>query len=269
MCLLIYKPKDEIVPDSFLYNWFKSNSDWAWLAYADGNRVKIIKSLDYKEFKKAYDELKDYPMIIHFRLATSGLTDELNCHPFIVWPTTEDVLKIEWEMALAHNWVLYNYTKHWKYSDTFHFVKHFAKIKDNRGKAKIESHIGQWNKLVSLDKYWVFSIYNEKQWHWKDGVWYSNTSYQAYKTLPYKDTYKPYGSYYSSARDDEYGTYSEDIMVDWDSMYVHNDVTIVSQTWQVIFLKKWEYYIDNPEYYTEEELEEEYSDGFFTKQYRY
>lgn len=254
MCLLIYKPKDHEVPEAHLEWAYDNNNDSLWFAYVQNWKVITEKFLDYPTFKENLYKIKWKQAIIHFRFATSWFVDEVNCHPFIVGEKDECVKKTVGDKAIAHNWVLAKYTKPWKYSDTFHFVKHFAKLDWKVDKEKIEEMIGAWNKLVTLDKNWVYSIYNEDQWKWLNWIWYSNNSYIAYRTnygyANYYDNYS-YGAkwYLSYSEKQEESVYEEEWVV-----VVTRNLTMFDENWKTVYLKKWEYFIQD--FYDDDDLDD-------------
>ena len=206
MCIAILKTKDGNITDEQLLNCFDNNPDGAGLAYTKDNKIFIVKGIfDAKQFVEEYHKAvaeADGAMLVHCRIGTSGFKDYTNCHPHIVSD----------ECVMIHNGILsIDVPKGSKVSDTVLYVEQYLKPlpKDfmlNDGiMSLITDHIGAGNKFVFLNNRGDFSIANEKAGHWKNGVWFSNYSYEAYSfyTKGYKGkskVYSPYASYW----DEEY-----------------------------------------------------------------
>ena len=119
---------------------------------------------------------------------------------------------------MIHNGILsIDVPKDSKVSDTVLYVEQYLKPlpKDfmlNDGiMSLITDHIGAGNKFVFLNNHGDFSIANEKAGHWKNGVWFSNYSYEAYSfyTKGYKGKSKAYSPYTSYWDEDDYEWESE------------------------------------------------------------
>jgi len=243
MCLLMYKSKDGVLDYDKLFNARQNNSDGGGFAHVVNGKIVTEKFMNYKDFAEAIKKIEKKQAIIHFRMATSGITNVTNCHPFIVSECDAGVESLDGEIALAHNGVMPEYVKPGKYSDTFHFVKTFAKMyKKGISKKTIESHIGISNKLVTLDKNGVYSIYNESYGHWDNGIWYSNHTYQCYYVPKAYSKYTQYGSY----KDYETGYYGENqygetkyapVEIIGTEMEVWENCHFVSDTGEFISLK--------------------------------
>lgn len=90
MCIAIYKLcGNELPTKEKLQNCFRSNPDGAGFSYSYKNTVYTYKG--YFNFDKFYSKLmdcdkkynlKEQGVLIHFRIATHGLTNASNCHPF-------------------------------------------------------------------------------------------------------------------------------------------------------------------------------------------
>ncbi len=130
MCLIIVKPVNVKLPkDQYLYNAETNNKDGIGIAYwKHGTReVKIKKDfIGTKEFieweRENLSPLDSF--VLHFRLATSGVVDMGNRHPFAI---TRDIDKVRaistaCDMAVAHNGILTGYSGHKVLSDTIKFV---------------------------------------------------------------------------------------------------------------------------------------------------
>ena len=212
MCIAILKTKDGNITDEQLLNCFDNNPDGAGIAYTKDNKIFIVKGIfDAKQFVEEYHKAvaeADGAMLVHCRIGTSGFKDYTNCHPHIVSD----------ECVMIHNGILsIDVPKGSKVSDTVLYVEQYLKPlpKDfmlNDGiMSLITDHIGAGNKFVFLNNHGDFSIANEKAGHWKNGVWFSNYSYEAYSfyTKGYKGKSKAYSPYTSYWDEDDYDWESE------------------------------------------------------------
>lgn len=212
MCIAILKTKDGNITDEQLLNCFDNNPDGAGIAYTKDNKIFIVKGIfDAKQFVEEYHKAvaeADGAMLVHCRIGTSGFKDYTNCHPHIVSD----------ECVMIHNGILsIDVPKGSKVSDTVLYVEQYLKPlpKDfmlNDGiMSLITDHIGAGNKFVFLNNRGDFSIANEKAGHWKNGVWFSNYSYEAYSfyTKGYKGKSKVYSPYASYWDEDDYEWESE------------------------------------------------------------
>lgn len=134
MCIIINKEKNISLPSKeLLKKCWHLNPNGGGYMYNYENKVVIHKGFtNFEEFyshlletNKQYN-LVDKNLIIHFRIATSGLVDKGNCHPFPITDST-DILRstdIVCGMAVAHNGVIHEYN-HQKslLNDTQLFIK--------------------------------------------------------------------------------------------------------------------------------------------------
>lgn len=203
MCLALCSPVGVVVPKENLEEAFKSNDDGAGFAYAENDQLHIEKGfMTFDSFYEAYKPHEEKAAIVHFRIKTHGDVDQDNTHPFQVGK----------HLAFIHNGVIsrVNRDEDKSKSDTYWFnQKLLVPIykKDSRFifkdhfKELIQEYIGG-SKLVFLNNKGHHTIVNEKAGHWKDGVWYSNHSYEPRKAIT---PYTPRQSVNSSAF--SHGTY--------------------------------------------------------------
>ena len=220
MCIAILKTKNGVITDEELRSSFKNNSDGAGIAYTSNNELRIVKGIFnvdvfIKTVRQA-EKLADNNILIHCRIGTSGQKDKNNTHPFV----------INNNICLIHNGILdVTVPKGSKINDTQIFIKKFMKgiandtiLKNQTYHNVLEELIGCNNKFVILNNKGEYKIINENAGHWKDGVWFSNSSYQrtSYKSFfgtgyaqQQFDYYKKYYDFY----DDE-SEYYEDYYVE-------------------------------------------------------
>ena len=188
MCIAIVKKPEGIITDDELRNCFKNNPNGAGIAYIKDNQLYVIKGIfNENEFvttvRKAESET-DKPMLIHCRISTSGLIDVDNSHPHVVNDST----------VLIHNGILdIDVPKNSNKSDTVLYIENNLKdlpidfIYNDFIMRLIEKDIGKTNKFCFLNTNGDYKILNEREGYWKQGVWFSNTTY--------KESYVSYGYY--------------------------------------------------------------------------
>ena len=87
MCIIAIKDKGINLPSTkTLETMFRNNPDGAGFMYAKAGKVIIRKGfMTFKAFKSALDKICDIdnlPLVMHFRIATSGSVDAGTTHPF-------------------------------------------------------------------------------------------------------------------------------------------------------------------------------------------
>jgi hypothetical protein len=181
MCIAIFRPSGVKICKRVLQHCFAQNPHGAGFAIPENNRVVIQKGLfSFREFWEYYRSCSpDSPMLIHFRVATSGNINGDNCHPW----------RIDEQHALVHNGVLEHKLDlcHDDVSDTGLFVHNIltptiAKAPNiwlNSGfKWALEESVGSSNKVVILDAAGNHQIFNEEKGEWSNGAWFSNATFK-------------------------------------------------------------------------------------------
>lgn len=178
MCVIVLKSEDKQFNKQDLKDCFKSNRNGAGFAYPSDGRVEIEKGFfNFKELWKALLPLENKPVMLHFRLATSGLTDDENCHPFEVAST----------VAMAHNGVLSQFEFDGEHrSDTAVLVEEVLRpvfdrwpkfYRTDEGKNWLEYLAPDWNKLAFINARGDFYKTNTSAWHNRKGLSYSNLTW--------------------------------------------------------------------------------------------
>jgi len=176
MCIAILNKKGLITKEALLNSW-TANNDGAGFSYHNGKEIVIYKemknfALFYSTYKEARKKYTKVPFAVHFRIGTSGLINETNCHPF----------KVNKNISFIHNGVIFATNYVGEYSDTYHFNKEILQqLPDNWYNSKgiiqmLSDYIGA-SKLVFLIGA-NYLIINENMGHWFGGNWYSNNSYK-------------------------------------------------------------------------------------------
>ena len=202
MCIIAIKPAHhKMIDKTTLETMFDTNPDGAGYMYAYNNRVHIKKGfMSLKELLNSLDNLKkkinieEIPLILHFRISTSGKTDEATCHPF---PVTSDLnalrkTSVITSLGMAHNGIICDFEeKNSIYSDTQLFVNKCVSylydmnpkfLHDDRTTKLLEPIING-SRLAFLDSHG--NIYRYGDWIENDGIYYSNEGYIPWQTRYY------------------------------------------------------------------------------------
>ena len=180
---------------------FQANPDGAGIAYTHDNVLEVVKGFFhfrgfYKAFRCIERAFPETNIIVHFRIATSGLKNTPNCHPFVVDDT----------LAFAHNGIFSGLGTLLE-SDTTIFNKTILQLLPRgflnipRIKEALDVYIKTgYCKLAFLDIENNYTIINPEAGEWNNGIWFSNTSYEDkpvfgftkydYNGYDYSDTYR-------------------------------------------------------------------------------
>lgn len=190
MCIAIVKPQGTEISDEYLKNCFENNPDGAGIAYARDGKLYIVKGIfNQNTFIKTVREaekLAEGDMLIHCRIGTSGKKDKENCHSHIVNDS----------VVMIHNGILdIDVPRNSKVSDTIIFIQEYLKdlpkdfMKNPSILKMIEKIIGSHNKFAFLNSRGESSICNKNAGIMKDGIWYSNDTFDFYGYYyPYTDS---------------------------------------------------------------------------------
>lgn len=218
MCVILYAPPKHDIKEEYLVNAFINNPDGAGIMHYN-KQGQVIYQKGFMDIDSMLNYWRktdgEFPRAVHCRIATSGVINKENCHPF---PINYDLEAMKCEMAvsnigcLMHNGVLDDYTPKEgmksKYSDSMIFNKCviaplvLGGCIDNDGVKELLNNLSS-RFLLFLPNFKVLMFGN-----WEvsqDGFMASNYSFQ------YK---KDYGRYYGLIDDDE--------VDDWD-VYSVND----------------------------------------------
>lgn len=201
MCIIVYKPKGiELPSEEVLMNCFDSNSDGAGYMYTRKGEVIIKKGfMKWDDFKANFDktckciDVKNTPMVMHFRITTQGGVKQELCHPYPLSRKMESLklLNTTADIGVAHNGIISLTSDHNKdYNDTMKFITDYLSLiirdkkfyKDEDKLTLIERLCG--SKLAILDGSGHCQLIGD--FIEDNGVYYSNSSYKTYKYYGYK-----------------------------------------------------------------------------------
>lgn len=210
MCIICAKPAGVAMPsEKIIKNMWEGNDDGAGIMWTSNGKVHIKKGfMKYHEFKrflgkmkKTYD-MKEIPLVMHFRITTHGGTKPQNCHPF---PVTSKIKKLQalemsTNLGVAHNGTI-TIDNPPEISDTMAYIsKRMVRMRTKNGafyksktlRNKIEKEIT--SKMCFLDdKGDLYFIGNFTE---DEGIYYSNSSYLGWKRYyGYNYGYGSYGGY--------------------------------------------------------------------------
>lgn len=197
MCVIAVKPANvAMMDDKIIENMWYNNDDGAGFMYPGHGGVKIHKGyMTLKSFKKALKSLNKEidttatPIVLHFRIGTSGGNIAGNTHPF---PVSENLAALQktqltTPLAVAHNGIIDIRPRKKNISDTMEYIlSQLAPLyqlkkdfyRHEAGKQLIYNAIQ--SKMAFMDAAGRISLIGK--FEKADGVIYSNSSYRAFYT---------------------------------------------------------------------------------------
>ena len=208
MCVIAVKPANvAMIDDKTIENMWYNNDDGAGFMYPGHGGVKIRKGyMTLKSLKKALKALNKEidttatPIVLHFRIGTSGGNIAANTHPF---PVSENLAALQKTqltapLAVAHNGVIDIRPRKKDISDTMEYIlSQLAPLyqlkkdfyRQEAGKKLVYNAIQ--SKMAFMDAAGRISLIGKFE---KDGeYYYSNSSYKTYyRTYSYWDKWDDY-----------------------------------------------------------------------------
>ena len=199
MCIIIYKPEDKRLEKDTIVDSFYNNSDGAgFIAWNSKDNTLVMKKGFFSaySFIEEFEPYKDWRSLLHFRIATHGLKNKENCHPFMV----------NENLGFVHNGIIKIDIRDSRFSDTWYFNYYLQSVlrKDPEiwDRERFESILKEhkdalsWSKVAFIDNYGSVVIHNQERGIWDGGCWFSNGTYKSYTTSwpQYKDDEDSMGS---------------------------------------------------------------------------
>jgi len=195
MCLLILN-QTNLISKKHLKNAWDNNSHGGGIAYPyrNDNNEKVVAIEKYQNFDSFYvnyvaiRKSVNKPIILHFRITSSGGRSVDNIHPFFVR---------ENKIAMGHNGTIRSLGDK-TMSDSRHLAQIIGSfdgnsvcmLKHSGLRQLINSVIGQ-SKLAFVDSQGNWDIFNEHLGHWTaNGDWMSNDSYLEVRSWVYQGNKK-------------------------------------------------------------------------------
>ena len=198
MCIIAIKSKGiELPEEEILQNMWRANRDGAGFMYAYNGTVHIEKGfMTYESFLGAIHKLdekydiKNMPLIMHFRITTHGGTKPENTHPF---PVTDSIgmlkkLSATAKVGVAHNGVI-DIRPRDGISDTMEYIaKQLAPLSRAMPKfyknpdimEMVSNAIGMSRMAFMNGNGEIYTIGNFVE---EDGMRYSNRSFETPKSI--------------------------------------------------------------------------------------
>ena len=259
MCIIVVKDKKTPLPRiEHLKNCFENNPDGMGFMYINHNKVIIDKGyMTYNSFEKRYKKLckkfnnfKDLPLIMHFRIGTAGANSKENTHPYPISDDKRDLHKkyIKTDLGVVHNGIIHDYNpaKHQHdINDTQNFImnylyplyKNWSTFYKNDNILKGISSITN-SKFAFLDSYGKIKLVGEFESD-EDGVKYSNSNYKTNWYFNYKYMYRDYdyeygydyipAKYYSSKKEEKELDYDLQLEPTWYYSVRGGELTLVGE----------------------------------------
>lgn len=173
MCIAILNNKRTISTATLNRCW-DNNPEGAGLLWSEAGKIKTFKTFDPLELVKTYHETRariKTPIVLHFRISTSGRHNMENLHPF----------KVNDRLGFVHNGVIFGLGDA-DHSDTHQFNEKLKTmpadfLTNATMRELIEVYIDR-SKLIFLTGAGEPVILNAHLGTWEDGDWYSNDSYK-------------------------------------------------------------------------------------------
>jgi predicted glutamine amidotransferase len=219
MCLLILAKSGSTPSKKSLRRAGDANPDGFGFAIVGNNKIHTFKSMDLEDTIGNFYDMRDrFPKgnaIFHLRITTHGVTNIENCHPF----------QVNEDLVMGHNGMLPIKEENGK-SDTHLFATEWLPQFDMADLLDTPHGVAELSKFASGSKLAFlntgsqlakpFYIINEHLGHWKDGVWYSNSSYKETQWYP-SYSYGSYGSSYTPTKTTSMTDYEKyNIRSHWD-----------------------------------------------------
>jgi hypothetical protein len=187
MCIAILNQANEL-PFEVIENCWHNNPQGAGMLFAQRNyfskynhvALKTFKSFDLYDFYNTYlevieGEALNGTVILHFRIATQGVTGFDNLHPF---------LNKRENLGFVHNGIISQFVDHRNTkSDTALFNDEIVSYldetftSDKQRQYSMEQYVRSYNKLIFMNKFGETCIINEHAGVWDGDNWFSNDSY--------------------------------------------------------------------------------------------
>lgn len=196
MCIIVASPQNSKFPDmEILQTCFKNNPDGAGIMWASNGSVYVEKGfMQWGQFEKFITTMKEkrdldkLAIVLHFRIATHAGVVAHATHPFPI--TDEEImlksLSFKSDIAVVHNGIISmaDIGTKFQMSDTQMFIKDYLSLMEfprqletQKGRELIARMIE--SKMTFLEKDGTITYIGS--FTEDNGVYYSNSTYKAYK----------------------------------------------------------------------------------------
>ena len=190
MCVIVLQPAGQQLSGNKFRNCWTRNKDGGGYSFIHEEKLVLKKGyfdsvamLD--EYRKDLEAHPQSPFLLHFRISTSGVIDEVNSHPH--W--------VRDDLVMAHNGHVSGYGDKTK-SDTLEFIdlvlqKMPPLWEDDYIQIHLIERYIDGDKIALLRNDGDYTLLNEEDGVWKDGLWFSNNSYEKRKVYKTSSFYTP------------------------------------------------------------------------------
>lgn len=183
MCIIALAKQGKFLTPERIKFLDKINGHGIGMAYVNPKTKKVVIDKGYQTadlFIKAYQEHLDNGItanahMIHFRIATTGGRDVINCHPFEIKGG-----------AMAHNGTFFGRGEHMGGKSDSRIVaermyNNFAYELMKRNFKEFDEALG-YSRVVFLYDNGEYFITSEGTYGsgWEDGIWYSNAGFRGF-----------------------------------------------------------------------------------------
>lgn len=173
MCIAILNKRSQLSAATINTAW-NNNPEGGGLIWVEKGQLKTFKTYERAELLKKYQAIRPKtktPVVLHFRIATSGARTLDNLHPF----------QVDEKTAFVHNGIIAGMGNE-THSDTAQFNFLLQQLPANFIQSEairelIAGYIGA-SKLIFLQASGTYTIVNEHAGKWDGDTWYSNDSHK-------------------------------------------------------------------------------------------
>lgn len=183
----------------------KYNSDGSGIAWIENNKVCYVKGMDLTS-KKIMILIKKHnmqlPIIIHFRIKSSGVLSDQLCHPFVIQKSEKNNLVGTCSKLLFHNGTFREWDDHLlRLCMTKNIKIPNGDLSDSRAISYLCYHLGDnYLNLIDSGKFTVMTNKGIKKYGNFVDLTYANCSNDSHKPTEYEKTYESYLPYNSWAK---------------------------------------------------------------------
>lgn len=181
MCLIVFNPHGNKLPEDRMRVAFDNNPHGFGFMWNEDGRAKMIKddgTGGIEKFMELMEFFRGVPHAIHLRWRTHGAISEAGSHPHVILSKDRGDAA---DLLMMHNGTFSGLPSDPVKSDTMILAERLREeLKDNGGQfnkavSKFSKNIGLGNRVLFLNSQGKAIFLNAGLGFWDSGVWYSNT----------------------------------------------------------------------------------------------
>lgn len=150
MCVIVVCPQGTELAKNEFHKCFDGNDDGAGFAWIKGKRVHFNKGfMNESDAWKAYNKIRKYPHVAHFRLVSAGRECKELCHPFIISKDSPIRLNGTASAVLFHNGTVYGWQSLVMTMAIVDGAYPAGEMSDSRAMAMVYARVGE--KIIEND----------------------------------------------------------------------------------------------------------------------